>query len=135
LEAEDDKDDFDVAEEEHFAAFGREKRIPCFAHSLVNSLKSSIEKAQSYTNILSSATNVVTSFTQSTSKSAMLYQLAGKRLVRPVRTRWIFAYYMLQRLIELRSHVDTVIANEGMDVGLTPNQWRQVRQVPIFAPF
>jgi hypothetical protein len=125
LEAEDDDDDFDIAEEEHFAAFSREKRIPCFAHSLVNALKSSVEKAQIYTNILSAATNVVTSFTQSTSKSGMLHQLAGKRLVRPVRTRWIFAYYMMQRLIELRLHVDTIIENEGMDVGLTPNQWRQ----------
>lgn len=92
----------------------------------------SIEKSQSYANILALATNVVTGFTTSSSRSNLLFQRTGKRLVRPVRTRWLFAYYMLRRLIEVRSHIDAIIEEEQMDVGLSPNQWRQAEMLCAF---
>jgi hypothetical protein len=129
LEAE--LDEFD-AEEAHFVEFGRDKRLPCFAHSLVCALKASIEKSPIYNTILNLATAVVTAFTQSASKFGLLFNLTGKRFVRPVRTRWLFAYYMLDRLLELRTHVDFIIENELLDVGLTPNQWRQAELLCMF---
>jgi hypothetical protein len=129
LEAE--LDEFD-AEEAHFVEFGRDKRLPCFAHSLVCALKASIEKSPIYNTILNLATAVVTAFTQSALKSGLLFNLTGKRLIRPVRTRWLFAYYMLDRLLELRTHVDFIIENELLDVGLTPNQWRQAELLCMF---
>uniref|UniRef100_H3BA99 HAT C-terminal dimerisation domain-containing protein n=2 Tax=Latimeria chalumnae TaxID=7897 RepID=H3BA99_LATCH len=128
----DEESEFERCENEHFATFGRQKRISCFAHSLVLACRASVEKDQTVQGIIALSFAVVKAFTTSTVNTTRLIKLSGQKLVSPACTQWLYVYYVLDRLLNLRPQIDQIIHENQLNVGLSEPQWRMVENLVNF---
>lgn len=61
----------------------------------------------------------------------MLVKLAGKKLVSNCPTRWDSMFLMIEHLVLLKDHVNTVL-----DKQVTISQWKQLQAIPwLLQPF
>ena len=58
----------------------------------------------------------------------MLVKLAGKKLVSNCPTRWDSMFLMIEHLVLLKDHVNTVLDKQGWDT-LTMSQWKQLQAI------
>uniref|UniRef100_H3AMQ2 HAT C-terminal dimerisation domain-containing protein n=1 Tax=Latimeria chalumnae TaxID=7897 RepID=H3AMQ2_LATCH len=122
----DDESELEQCETEHFATFGGQKCISCFAHSLVLACRASVEKG-----IIARSFAVVKAFTTSTVNTTRLIKLSGQKLVSPACTRWLM-FTVLDCLLNLRPQIDQVIHENQLNVGLSEPQWRMVENLVHF---
>lgn len=137
-EASNDLDEFDHLEEDQSNTFGYAKRLPCIAHQLTCVVRKCIDKSASLQPIIRSACRLVKAINQSMQKKEELLKLNnGKGLMSPSQTRWIYTYYVLQRLIESKSAVEQVIVKFNMNnVAINPLRWNQIEELSlILEPF
>ena len=56
----------------------------------------------------------------------------NKKLLLPATTRWLYIYPMLDRLLELRPTVDSIIESERNWAELTNAHWRLLAELHAF---
>lgn len=126
-----DLEDFEESEKEHFEIFGYEKRIPCIAHKLMCVVRKIIDGSKTLKPIITSATKLVKSFTQSGVNKELLLKYNNRRgLLSPSQTRWVYTFYVLNRLLESRAAVEKVVVEKKLNqVALTALQWEQIENL------
>lgn len=109
-------------------------RLPCMAHTLQLVLKE-IDQVQSYKNLIAKSRNIVKSIRVSSVATEKLIQKCGKTVVTDCTTRWNSAYFMISRLLEIKTVVNEVLEEMKMD-SLLFNEWaRLVELSKILKPF
>ncbi|CAK1602973.1 unnamed protein product [Parnassius mnemosyne] len=91
-------------------AFGK-KHILCFAHTLNLVVQNSMQQCTELRNLINKVKDIVTWFKQSNIASNELRKATQKetKLIKEVPTRWNSIYYMIERLLELRTVINTII--------------------------
>lgn len=115
-------------------AFGKQKHLPCFLHTLVLAFKGAVNSEDSGVfHAKKDACRLVNIFSHSSKATERLIEISGKKLLLPAKTRWNYVYHMLKRLIELRQAVSDVCDEQGID---NISNWRVLSQlVDVLAPF
>lgn len=97
-------------------AFGKRKRIICFAHLLNLIVTKALEHVTELSDIITKVKNIVRWFKQSVVASDLLRKAQQDQSEEPqltlkqdVPTRWNSTYYMLERFLKLRPHVNNII--------------------------
>lgn len=80
--------------------FGKNKHLPCFAHTL-NLVATVLLKDSEIETVCEKIKTLVTFFKQSVAAADELRKHENKKLIQSVPTRWNSVYYMFQRFIEL----------------------------------
>lgn len=88
---------------------GKNRHIPCFAHTLNLVIEKGLEKCKEANNLISKGKSVVTWFKHSVVASDALRKNTDKKLIQSVETRWNSVYYMLARFLELRTFVNEIV--------------------------
>ncbi len=108
------------------------RRMQCMAHTLQLVVKQ-VYKGQ-YANAIAKDRKAV----QKIRKSRVAEKLAlrcGKTAVSDCVTRWNSTYYMAERLIDNKQHVNIVLAEAGLDTLLT-SEWAKLDEMcALLAPF
>lgn len=89
--------------------FGKEKHLPCFAHTLNLVVQNALDSTQNIANIITMVKNLVTFFKQSVSASDELHKICKLKLKQSVPTRWNSIYYMLERFISCSDSIASTI--------------------------
>lgn len=77
--------------------FGKEKHLPCFAHTLNLVVQNALDDTQNIANIITKGKNLVTFFKQSVSVSDELHKICKYKFKQSVPTRWNSVFYVLDR--------------------------------------
>lgn len=98
-------------------AFGKRKHIICFAHLLNLIVTKALEQVVELTGIIKKVKDIVRWFKQSVVASDLLRKAQKEEdppllLKQDVITRWNSTYYMLERFLKLRVHVNTIVNTE-----------------------
>lgn len=98
-------------------AFGKRKHIICFAHILNLVVTKAIEQVDELLEIIKKVKNIVRWFKQSVVASDLLRKAQKNddvqlSLKQEVPTRWNSTYYMLERFLKLRTHVNAIVNTE-----------------------
>lgn len=116
-------------------AFGKNKHIPCFAHTINLVVKVSTDLTPEFKEIINKVKAIVTFFKRSVHAADNLKKLqlqAGKsegiclKLIQDCETRWNSTFYMLQRFLELEEYVNTVLRKENGPEMLTRQKMTSV---------
>jgi hypothetical protein len=135
-EATEDIADFDEREEEHRYAFASNdyQRLSCFSHTL-QLVVIKFDEVKPFKEAISKAKKLVAHFNKSVKATKMLIELAGKKMIGDCPTRWNSTYLLLERLMETRQHVETVLNQLNWEV-LQPRHWKAVENtVQLLKPF
>lgn len=93
-------------------AFGAEKHLPCFAHTL-NLIPSNIIKDDAIVSeFCKKVKNIVTYFKHSVVAADELRAQSNLKLIQSVETRWNLTYDMLERFIEVADKVSGILLNQ-----------------------
>ncbi|XP_046668494.1 zinc finger BED domain-containing protein 4-like [Homalodisca vitripennis] len=90
-------------------AFGKNRHIPGFAHTLNLVTEKGIELSNDATVLIGKVKSIVTWFKHSGVASDELRKLTDKRPVQSVPTRWNSVFYMIERFLEIRPFVNQVV--------------------------
>ena len=123
----------------------------CMAHRLQTVIRHAVDKTNGVDKVLSAARKLVGHFKHSALASDALYQkqlqlepsVRPKRVVQDVPTRWNSSFYMLERLLEIRTALTVLLTDvlatpkrEYRDLLLKDNQWSAAEHlVAILRPF
>lgn len=113
---------------------GKFQRMPCLAHTLQLSLKDAM-KHPSTDLLLTRARKLVHSVRKSSLANEALIKKCGKTLVRDCSTRWNSTFDMLRRLLEIRTELNQVLEELGMDTLLTSDWSKMENLVTLLEPF
>lgn len=133
-----DLDEFDKLEQDHNEIFGYAKRIPCIAHQLTCVVRKCIDQSKLLQPVIKAALRLVEAITKSTLKKELLLRYNNQKgLLSPSQTRWVYTYYVLERLLESKEAVEKVIVELNLDnVSLDPLKWKQIKMVrDLLKPF
>lgn len=112
----------------------RFQRLPCLAHTLQLTLKDAM-KHPNADSLISRARKLVHAVRKSSVANEAMIRKCGKTLVRDCSTRWNSTVDMLRRLLEIRTEVNQVLEELGMDTLLT-SDWAKVENlVKLLEPF
>lgn len=89
--------------------FGKNKHIPCFAHTLNLVIEKGLANSQEATNLIFKIKSIVSWFKHSVVASDELRRKTEKKLIQSVETRWNSVYYMIDRFLELRPIVNEIV--------------------------
>ena len=127
-------DDFDDKEIEHNVAFCQFSRMSCFAHTLQLVIRR-FDGIRCIQHVLGKAHTLVSKVNKSTKATERLIQLAQKKLVNACPTRWSSTYLLVDRLLEVRQHLTTVLEELEWD-NLQNTDWKQLDSIrDILSPF
>ena len=130
----DEADDFLDHEMEHDIEFCSLKRIACFSHTL-QLVVSKFDEATQLKELMKRAHALVRKINSSTKATETLVALSGKKLIKDCPTRWSSTFLMLNRLLELKEHLKTVLEQQGWD-DLAASEWRKIKGVVhLLQPF
>ena len=110
-------DDLEADFEEREADFDLHcnyQRLSCFAHSL-QLVACQYDRVKSFTRAVNKAKKLCSKFNKSVLATEQLVKLSGIKLIGDCPTRWSSTYIMISRLLDLRSHVSTIIAELEWD--------------------
>lgn len=108
------------------------RRMQCMAHTLQLVVKQ-VYKGQ-YENVIAKARKAVQKIRNSSAAEKLALR-CGKTAVSDCVTRWNSTYYMAERLIDIKQHVNIVLAEAGKDTLLT-NEWTKLEEMcALLAPF
>ena len=127
-------DDFDDKEIEHNVAFCQFSRMSCFAHTLQLVIRR-FDGIRCIQHVLGKAHTLVSKVNKSTKATERLIQLAQKKLVNACPTRWSSTYLLVDRLLEVRQHLTTVLEELEWN-NLQNTDWKQLDSIrDILSPF
>lgn len=116
------------------------KRIPCFSHTL-QLVVTAFDKKRNGTGCkhigaaIKSAKSLCASFNKSTVATPKLISRAGKKLLSDVAVRWSSTFLLIERLVELKIHVNAVCHESNWD-SLSNTQWAICEKiVELLRPF
>lgn len=118
-------------------AFGAEKHLPCFAHTL-NLIPTNIIKDDiTVSDFCKKIKNIVAYFKHSVVAADELRALSVLKLIQSVETRWNSTYDMLQRFIELADKISGILLQQPTaPIMLTASELQSVREfVQLLKPF
>ncbi|XP_024879336.1 zinc finger BED domain-containing protein 1-like, partial [Temnothorax curvispinosus] len=90
-------------------AFGADKHLPCFAHTLNLVLARIIDDDNIVKGFCAKIKNIVTYFKKSVIAADQLRIHSNLKLIQSVETRWNSTYNMLQRFIQLSEKISVII--------------------------
>lgn len=136
-EASDDLLEFDRLEEDHNSVFSSSKRLGCIAHQIACVMRKCVDKSSFIRPIVISAFKLVKAITKSTLNKELLLKYNGRGLLSPSQTRWVYTYYVIDRLIESKEAVEKVIVERDLaDVAIDPLKWKQLGHIrDLLKPF
>lgn len=109
------------------------RRMPCVAHTLQLVVKQVYRKH--YAQIIMKARKVVSQIRRSSVAVEKLNRRCGKSLVADCTTRWNSTYMMAQRLLVIKSEVNDVLAEMGIDT-LLVSEWAKLGEMAsLLEPF
>lgn len=94
---------------------GRNKHLPCFAHTLNLVVQKAIDDTRGLETLVNKVKQIVTYFKQSVVahdeliKCQKNHNVEPKKLIQDVITRWNSKLYMLERFIELADYIGTIL--------------------------
>lgn len=114
--------------------FGKNKHLPCFAHTLDLVASKITDHVQSVKDIIEKIRAIVTYFKQSVAASDLLRKAQDSqtplRLIQSVPTRWNSKYYMLERFLKLYEFVAAIlIKNPKSPEMITALELKKVKEV------
>ncbi|XP_049322708.1 uncharacterized protein LOC125782495 [Astyanax mexicanus] len=110
------------------------QRMPCLAHTLQLTLKDAIKHPNADV-LISRARKLVHAVRKSSVANEAIIKKCGKTLVRDCSTRWNSTLDMLIRLLEIRTELNQVLEELGMDTLLT-SDWAKIENlVKLLDPF
>lgn len=125
--------EFDECENEHICIFGRSKRISCIVHSIVCCLRKIVDDCEEFRTVKQAAFALVSSFRHSNLRTEKLTQLTNKTLISPANTRWLYTFYVLDRLLIVQEGIEQVIKELGCSmIGLSAKDWSLISNIRNF---
>lgn len=118
-------------------AFGTEKHLPCFAHTL-NLIPSTIIKEDIIVNdFCKKIKNIITYFKHSVIAADKLRAHSSLKLIQSVETRWNSTYNMLVRFIELADKISVILLQQPTaPIMLTASELQATKEfVHLLKPF
>lgn len=103
-----------------YDTFGKNKHIPCFAHTLNLVCENSITNTKGLNEVLTKVRTIVTWFKRSVHASDQLRKHQSdknipegkiKKIILDVKTRWNSTFYMISRFVELAPLIANIIFN------------------------
>lgn len=89
--------------------FGKEKHLPCFAHTLNLVTQRPLNELSDVQNIISKIKTIVTFFKHSVIASDELRKVCEFKLKQSVPTRWNSVYYMIERFLLCSNHIASIL--------------------------
>jgi len=109
-------------------------RFPCLAHTLQLVVKE-LSKNQAYCSLISKVKQLVKSLRMSSVAQEKLTALCGKVPVKDCSTRWNSVLLMIQRLVEIRPHLEEVLKELKHD-SLSNTEWSRLCDLQsLLTPF
>ena len=127
-----DFDDKEIKHEITFKVFA--KRISCFAHTVQLIVQRFIEDV-TYKEILQRTYSLVKKVNMSCKATEMLIAQCGKKLVSNCPTRWSSTYLLLERLLQVKGPLTTVLNELEWD-NLATSEWKAIETIcQLLKPF
>jgi hypothetical protein len=121
-------------EDEHHTAFFQYKRNSCVIHTLQLVVKI-FETNPCFRSAIKKAKSIIKKVNKSTRATEKLIQLAKRKLRSDCPTRWDSTYLMLERLVEVKIHLNSVLDELEWDT-LSSAQWKQIECIlELLQPF
>lgn len=109
--------------------------LSCLAHSLQLVAKQVYSSTDHFEDVLKKARNVVSSIRKSSVMTQKLLQKCGKTVISDCTTRWNSTYYLVERLLEVKVHINALFNECGLDSLLT-SEWNKLEDMKaLLAPF
>jgi len=132
-----DLDEYDNLEEEHNTTFGYAKRVSCIMHQIARVIRKCVDGSVVLRPIIRAAFQLVKTICRSRIyKESLLQYSNGRALLLPSQTRWIYTYYVLDRLLELKDAVKQLVVEKQSEASLDSLKWKQIEQLrDLLRPF
>ena len=123
--------EFDDNEEEHNEIFTREEYqcLSCFSHTL-QPIVTKFDDVKPCKEAISICKKLVARFNKSVKATEMLIKLSGKKLIEDCPTRWSSTYLLLKRLLDVHSHVESVVSKLEWD-GPQAHHWKAIESIVL----
>lgn len=92
-----------------YECFGKDKHLPCFAHTLNLVVQNALNDTENIANIINKVKHIVTFYEQCVSASDELYKVCKLKLKQSVSTQWNSVYFMLDSFINCSDFVASTI--------------------------
>lgn len=122
--------------------FGKNRHIPCFAHTLNLVCENTIKNCDGLIDLLEKVRSVVVWFRRTVKANDELRKLQNndgipegstKKTILDVKTRWNSTFYMLERFLELSRYISIITFNNmSAPIMLTPYEMEQLKEVKKF---
>ena len=109
------------------------RTMSCFVH-LLQLVVRKFDTVKEYKVVIKRFTAVVSKFNMSAILTGELFELAGKKLIGDVKTRWNSTYLTMERLLEVKVHVEKVIDDNELQK-IQPDQWKQLKNLKRLLEF
>ncbi len=109
------------------------RRMPCMAHTLQLIIKPIYTKH--YKGLVAKVRHMVGQARKSSVVSERLVERCGKNVVSDCQTRWNSTFFMAQRLLDIKQHVNEVLSEAGIDT-LLASEWVKLQEMTnLLEPF
>ena len=128
-------DEYDLKESNHkFAFHGFIKRLSCFAHTL-QLVVYKFKEVKSLKKVLASAHALVKKVNKSFKTTERLVYLCRKKLISDCPTRWSSTFLMIERLLDVKDALSTVLEELCWD-NLHTSEWKLLASIhDLLKPF
>ncbi|XP_055350017.1 uncharacterized protein LOC129596698 [Paramacrobiotus metropolitanus] len=123
----DEINDFLACEADHDAQLSDLYRLPCFAHTL-QLVARQFDASAELKDVVKKALKLITRFNCSAIATSRLIELAGKKLIGDVKTRWNSTLLVLERLYEVREFL-TIVGQEQKFDTLLETDYEKIKAI------
>lgn len=125
--AELDVSNFEEQEIHHEVAFHDFRRVSCFSYTL-QLVVHSFDTVTTFKGLLKHTHELVRKVNSSTKATEKLISLCGKKLVCDCRTRWSSTFLLIERLLEVKNSLISVLKDLEWD-SLATSEWKVLEGV------
>ena len=127
-------EEFERIELDHHSTFHNYKCVRCFIHTLQLVVKV-FEVNPSFSATSKKAHCIIRKVNKSTKATEKLIAKANKKLISDCKTRWDSTFLMLDRLLDVKVHLQAVL-DELLWDGLSATQWKKLETIKeLLQPF